>query len=400
MAVSSEARPTPLTDFADSSKATEELIKRLNESLKHYNDVSLYAPVENLSQEVQAQRAELSSKLDSIRGMLAQVATAIERTTHDVQEAASLDATRVLSMSPSIHWYEHGNLLDLTEEHMMSLLKSHPPKDAVHFGACVHQWLSTDLEAVSQAAEAARDAAFADGAVYGWKVQDDSTFLTKRLSLIFALLSLEGGVVPAYHELVWAKVNFTRVHYTLPTTLVQVEQLGNGIDRAIGRILSYEPGDTLRRRDPNGRVYGVTDICTLPLRIWGETMVRIKRDSAEYLDTVGVRRMFYRAWRMRDCGNHQKNHITDSRRREVGPCWHAHNAGLMEQLTWRSHEELEHNAMVAAGSALPRELVDEITDYLIILESLPLDPNIRDTETGEYNWEYDLDDCDYDDWIR
>ncbi|KAK5719728.1 hypothetical protein LTR17_015179 [Elasticomyces elasticus] len=369
MATSSEAQTAPLLPLQDLAGTSEELIKRLNESLKHYNNLCLFAP--GNSPTVLAQRTDLSDKLDSIRSNLAEVTTAIERTTRDLQDAAVVEATRVSSLIGSIYWYEHGNLLDIPEEQMIKLIEDHPPKDAVHFAAYE---ADTDIN---------------ENLHWGWKCEDDPAFAPKRVRLILALVSLPGGLVPGYQELVWARGNLLQKHRHLPTTLKQIETLGNAIDAIIALMF----------RRPSGRQHAST--ISFPLHVCGIGHLPLHFMPSDYYDTVRARRVFYGAWKQVDCqGEENYDDFTGWHGRTGLACWHDYNAHLMSELTWRTHAELEYNVRVAAQHILPQELLDEILDYSLMLEKVPFDPNIRNEDTDEYNWAYDLDHCEYWGYIR
>ncbi|KAK5711296.1 hypothetical protein LTR15_012586 [Elasticomyces elasticus] len=364
MAASSEAQIAPLPPLQDLAGTSKELIKRLNESLKHYNDICLFAPVDSLI--VLTQRTVLADKLDSLRSTLAELAVAVEDTTRNLQEAAAVEATRVSSLNESIHWYEHGNLLDLPEEQMMELLDTHPPRDAIHFARELNE-------------NAYRD----------WECEDDPTFAPKRIRLVLALLSLLGGLVPGYQELVWAKCNLLQKHRHLPTTYEQIETLGNAIDATIELLFRYPPGH--RRKST----------LTFFLGICGVEHFQLRCTSSNHYDAVRARRTCYKAWKEMRCEDNEnygsiKNHCGST----GGPCWHGFNTFIMTELTWRAHAELEHNVKVAAQHIVPQELLDEIFEHSLLLEDLPLNPDIRDGETGEYNWEYWMSDCGYEEYLR
>ncbi|KAK3643171.1 hypothetical protein LTR56_010318 [Elasticomyces elasticus] len=384
----SEAQTKPLQPLQGMTGTSEELIKRLNDSLKQYNDICLFAPVD--SPIVLAQRTILADKLDSVRSTLADVAIAVEDTTRNVQEATAVEATRVSSLNKSTHWYEHGNLLDLPEEQMMELLDAHPPRDAVHFGKHVHHWLSEGLQSFIRTSEASYRAAreLNENVYWDWECEDDPTFAPKRVRLILALLSLPGGFIPGYQELVWAKCNLLQKHRHLPTTFEQIETLGNGIGTTIEMLFHYPPGSN------HNRTLSLLGIC-------GVKRLRLHCTSSDYYDTVRARRTFYKAWKEMICEDDCtydsiKNHHGST----GGPCWHGFNTFLMTELTWRAHAELKHNVKVAAQHILPQELLDEIFEYSLLLEDLPFNPDIRDEETGEYNWEYWMRDCGYQEYLR
>ncbi|KAK5704821.1 hypothetical protein LTR97_001930 [Elasticomyces elasticus] len=389
MAASSEAQTAPPPPLQDLAGTSEELIKRLNESLKHYNDLCLFAPVN--SSAVLAQRTDLADKLNSIRSTLAEVTTAIEFTTHDLQDAAAVEATRVSSLNQSVHWYEHGNLLDLPEEQMMALLGAHPPKDAVHFGNHVHHWLSEGIQSFIRTSTAAYDEAVEsnEDVHWDWVCEDDPTFAPKRVRLVLALLVLPGGLVPGYQELVWIKGNLLQKHRHLPTTFEQIETLGNGIDAIIEKLFRY----------PSGHKYN--SLVSFPLDICGIERFRVRCTSSDYYDTVRARRTFYKAWKEVSCEDkHGYDSIETHDGSEGGPCWHGINTFLLTELTWRAHDELKHNVKVAAEHILPQELLDNIFEYSLLLEDLPFNPNIRDKVTDNYNCEYWMRDCGYLEHIR
>ncbi|KAK4953406.1 hypothetical protein LTR10_009116 [Elasticomyces elasticus] len=389
MAASSEAQTAPLPPLQDLAGTSEELMKRLNESLKHYNDICLFAPVDSLI--VLAQRTVLANKLDSLRSTLPEVAVAVEDTTRNLQEAAAVEATRVSSLNESIHWYEHGNLLDLPEEQMMELLDGHPPKDAIHFGKHVHHWLSEGIQSFIRTSKASYCAAREsnENAYWDWECEDDPTFARKRIRLVLALLSLPGGLVPGYQELVWAKCNLLQKHRHLPTTYEQIETLGNAIDATIEVLFRYPPGH--RRKSTLAFFLGICGVKHFQFRC----------TSSNYYDAMRARRTCYKAWKEMRCeDNENYDSIKNHRGSTGGPCWHGFNTFLMTELTWRAHAELKDNVKVAAQHILPQELFDEIFEYSLLLENLPFNPDIRDGETGEYNWEYWMSDCGYEEYLR
>ncbi|KAK5684507.1 hypothetical protein LTS10_004377 [Elasticomyces elasticus] len=297
--------------------------------------------------------------------------------THDLQDAAALEATRVSSLNGSIHWYEHGNLLDLPEGETMRLLQAHPPKDAVHFGSHVQRWLSEDLKAVYQANVTAHDTARdmnPEGPNYfEWHVEEDQDFLPKRLRLIFFILTLQDGAVAAFHLFVWAKTHLLRNHWALPFGDKDLEELGNGVDEMITRLLWRHPS----HHQPLGMAFkpSILDLGVL------------RPSLSDYYDAAKARRDFHREWSTWECSE-QNVDFLDYEGTNVGPCWHAHNAYLIKLLDDRAHEEIEHNVRLAIQHVLPEELIEEVINYLLPLEEVPYRPEFRLEETGEWNGEY------------
>ena len=64
----------------------------------------------------------------------------------------------------------------------------------------------------------------------------------------------------------------------------------------------------------------------------------------------------------------------DAHGNKVGPCWYAHNEGMLKLLMQHAAYEIRDIAMLAIGSHLPVELVDVVAEWLMVAEGvLPLD---------------------------
>ncbi|KAK5711295.1 hypothetical protein LTR15_012585 [Elasticomyces elasticus] len=258
------------------------------------------------------------------------------------------------------------------------MLKAHTPEDPSHYASYVRHCIADRISTYAKEGDAARTAklraAYALGNYdypHDYKVEADPTFAQKSLRLIFALFSCKGGVLTAFHELLWAKANVLRLHWALPTTLEEIEVLGNGVDGMIDTLLSRDYGD-------RHFCYDIDILDLKPIRSFV---------APDYYDVVATRRNFYAVWEERGCTELAKesdhvNDIIDNRGNATGPCWHTHNRVITSLLHDYAAEEIASNARLATEHRLPTELVDEVVKYALLLEGGP-DIEMWDAKTGE-----------------
>ncbi|KAK4902557.1 hypothetical protein LTR27_000494 [Elasticomyces elasticus] len=355
----------------------------LNEAVKCYNSVLNFSPLTDVDLEVLAQRIVLRKELGKAHKTLAQVMRAIDVATKNLHDAAARDSTLLPGLNLHLHWYEQGDLFELSFDDMCGALAVHPPTDAAHFARYVRSCISKSIDNCAQDAPAARlaaDHSRRGESDYGyWKVDADPGFARKALRLILELLYIEdGGVVAAFHELVWAKVNLLRLDWTLPVTLKDIETLGNAVDRIIEILLGTA------QQSPSA---GIPIIFKPELFDLGPVTIK----SANYFDVVRMSHLIDAAWKERECEQDDPEFymdITDIRGKSVGGCWHAHNENLTELLNEHAYDEIEYCARVATDHILPPELVDEVVEYLLLLEGFSSDYSIRDAETGAVQAKY------------
>ncbi|KAK4953405.1 hypothetical protein LTR10_009115 [Elasticomyces elasticus] len=329
-----------------------ELSDQLDAAVARYNNLYDFAP-SRPQLDVEHERRRLRTKLDGIRNAVAALELAITDATDDLHEAAVTESHRLPLLNKNIHWYEQGNLLVLSARDADRALKAHRPENHNHYGSYVRHCITDRISTYAKEGDAARKAklhaAYALGNYdypHDYKVEADPMFAHKSLRLIFALLSCNGGAFTAFHELLWAKANVLRLHWALPTTLEEIETLGNGVDTTLDVLLDREYGDQPFRYD-----VGILDL--KPIR----SII-----AADYYDVVAARRNFYAIWEERSCTELEMesdhvNDITDNWGNATGPCWHTHNRVITSFLDDYAAEEIASNARLATEHRLPTELV-------------------------------------------
>ncbi|KAK5719727.1 hypothetical protein LTR17_015178 [Elasticomyces elasticus] len=292
--------------------------------------------------------SKLRAVVDDARSALGQAASLVNRAVLTLSKEAREKSIRIPTVVDKFDWYEHMDLFALAEEDLKTMLKAHPPTDVDDFAEFV---LHTTYKRLCDHAneECVLDAAFA----------------RKALQLICALLSSNGGAVAGFHQLVSAKIELLRPECDSPVSVKDIESLDDPLQRAIEWMLkqgNYEGGSKFKIDDD------LEFQCTF---------------VPSYLDAASARRSLRDVWAGHDCSLDEcVEQVGDGE--PYGQCWHKRNEKLMLLLNRAAYQEVKRTVWTATQHVLPPELVEEIFEYALLVERIPIDANLREKSAGRH----------------
>ncbi|KAK5743683.1 hypothetical protein LTR17_002590 [Elasticomyces elasticus] len=231
------------------------------------------------------------------------------------------------------------------------MLQAHPPKDPVHFCNYIQKILRNNAAAYVKEVYN-RDSRLP---------KLDPAFPHRFQHLSSVLLNMEGGAVPAFHHLVWAKTKLLRLEDTwfISRNVVKVDEGSN-------TMLCEEVDETIQRllqRQHNFRKPCQIRCASFP----------------SYYDAAKARRNLFTEWIK----------VDDDKDLAAGyKCWHFYNERLMLMLNHHAWLETRHKVLVATGNVLPPELAEYILEYALASEGVPSKMEVRDPQTRRMQPEY------------
>ncbi|KAK5704820.1 hypothetical protein LTR97_001929 [Elasticomyces elasticus] len=297
----------------------------LNSAIKRVNVLLTTAKsVDALKDTMHERHSRLRAVVNDARNALVRATSEVSRAIYALSEEAKGESARVPTVINENDWYDYIDVLALAEEDLKTMLEAHVPQDAVDFDEFVFKTTYAKLED------------YRDGIC-----SPNTAFARKALQLVCALLSSKGGASAGFRHLVWAKKELLLCDCDSAVTVEEVTSLSGPLDEAIEWLLNRENhgGATMFQIDDR-----LSFNCT---------------SIPQYFDAADARRTLLEGWHEHDCSMDES----------VG------EDGDGERYAYR---EVKHNVWTATERILPPELIEEIFEYALLVEEVPVDADVRE----------------------
>ncbi|KAK5684506.1 hypothetical protein LTS10_004376 [Elasticomyces elasticus] len=309
----------------------------LNSGVKRVNILLATAKsVDALEDAMHERHSKLRAVVDDAHKALARAASEVDRAVRALDKEAHEESVRLPSTMEDYDWYEN---LDLF---------AHPPQDVDDFAEFVFQTTYAKLEDYREG-----------------RCSQDTASVRKALQLVCALLSSNHGAFAGFRHLVWAKKELLRCDSELIATVEEVGSLSGPVDRAIEWLLKQDSDVGATKVELDKRL--VFECTSIP----------------QYFDAADARRALLEGWRDHDCSM-DENVGVDGDGERYGKCWHKRNESLMLLLNQAAYREVKRNVWTATERTSPPELIEEIFDYALLVEEVPVVADLRELSARGY----------------
>ncbi|KAK5711297.1 hypothetical protein LTR15_012587 [Elasticomyces elasticus] len=324
-------------------------IHGLNSAIKRVNVLLTTAKsVDALEHTMHERHSTLQAVVNDARNALVRAASQVSRAIYALNEEAKGESARMPTVIDEHDWYEYIDIFALAEQDLKMMLETHLPQDADDFDEFVFQTTYAKLEDYRER-----------------RCSPNTAFARKALQLVCALLSSKGGAFAGFRHLVWAKKELLRCDCDSAVTVEEVTSLSGPLNQAIEWLLKRENHDGATKFKIDDRLsFNCTSI-------------------PQYFDAAESRRALFEGWVGHDCCM-DESVGQDGDGEQYGQCWHKRNEHLMLLLNQAAYREVKHNVWTATQHILPPELIEEIFEYALLVEEVPVNADVRELSANRY----------------
>ncbi|KAK1028995.1 hypothetical protein LTR33_017278 [Friedmanniomyces endolithicus] len=315
--------PSPKTDFLSIYRALQPSSKVLTVALHRH--VASAAPAGALKQ-LAREYDQMNDVLAALQQQLADAQSPVERRQHEIWCPPTEQATRLPCIHDDEYWYERGDLLLLKLDMMCSALRARSLTDAARFAAYIRStWDSHTVHMFGRICE-----------IVDQKTVDD--LMGKMMHLASHLMSIPDGASHALRTVVWLKSHVARPNIAF--TKADIGRWSREADALFDQLL-VQP--------------------------------RPKDKPVQFYDCATPRRELWHAYNSAKCWS-----IAQTRARQLAspagipPCFHISFERMLHVLNIYAHREIEEKVWLAVGTHLPEELTEEVFQYVLAAEEVPL----------------------------
>ncbi|KAK0280146.1 hypothetical protein LTR35_008297 [Friedmanniomyces endolithicus] len=277
---------------------------------------------------------QMIGDLAALQLQLADAKCPFERLQHDIWCPLIEEATRRPCIHDDEYWYERGDLLLLKFDMMCSALRARPLTDAARFAAYIRStWDSHTAHMFGRIRK-----------IVDQKTVDD--LMGKMMHLASHLMLIPDGVSHALRTVAWLKSHVTRPNVAF--TKADVVRWPQEADTLFDQLL-VQP--------------------------------RPKEKPIQFYDCATPRRELWHAFNSARCRS-----IAQTRARQLAspagitPCFHMSSERMLYVLNIHAHREIEEKVWLAVGTHLPEELTEEVYQYVLAAEEIPLVTYMRNED--------------------